>query len=242
MGYNFTIDQGNSAAKVVVWDDNDRIVDLDCYRQLSAADIESLTARFTPAAAIYSTVVCGGNDIVAALKRVCRCVYRLSVDMPLPVKLGYKTPQTLGLDRVAAVVGAQATVSGSWALVVDIGTAITYDVLSPEGVFEGGNISPGVFVRLEALNHFTARLPLVETGGPCPDWGYDTATALRAGAIRGVVAELEYYRAQLPADVKVILTGGAVDLLAPFVKFPTIIDHHLVPRGLNSILRYNENL
>ncbi|MGN0960124.1 MAG: type III pantothenate kinase, partial [Coriobacteriales bacterium] len=68
------------------------------------------------------------------------------------------------------------------ALVVDMGTAITYDVVTADGKFLGGNIAPGIFVRLEALNHFTKALPLVETDGDCPRWGYDTTTALRAGA------------------------------------------------------------
>ncbi|MDE7125596.1 MAG: type III pantothenate kinase [Muribaculaceae bacterium] len=241
MGYKFTIDQGNSAAKVVVWD-NDEVIDLSCHRHLSVEFVERLAQRYTPSAAIYCTVTCGGDDIVDALQRLCPRVYRMSVDMPLPVTIAYRTPQTLGLDRIADVVGAQVVAPGNWVLVVDIGTAITYDVLSPEGVFVGGNIAPGVFVRLEALNHFTARLPLVETDGPCPEWGVDTDTALRAGAIRGVVAELEYYRGLLPPEAKVILTGGAVDLLTPYVKFPVIIDHHLVQKGLNSILRYNENI
>ncbi len=241
MGYNFTIDQGNTAAKVVVWNGNE-IAEVACYRHLETSHIEELAAKFPPVAAIYCTVVRGGDDIVDCLRRLCGRVIRLSAGTPLPVSIGYRTPASLGLDRVADVVGAQVIAPGSWVLVVDIGTAITYDVLSPEGVFVGGNIAPGVFMRLEALNHFTARLPLVETDGDCPDWGYDTDTALRSGAIRGVVAELEYYRSQLPADAKVILTGDAVDLLAPYVKFPVIIDHHLVPKGLNSILRYNENI
>lgn len=241
MGYNFSIDQGNTAAKVVVWD-NDRIVDVACYRHLSVANIDELAARFTPDAAIYCTVVRGGDDIIVALQHVCTRVCRMQADMPLPVKLAYRTPSTLGLDRVAAVAGAQVLAPGKWVLVVDVGTAITYDVLSPEGVFVGGNIAPGIFMRLEALHHFTARLPLVETDGDCPEWGFDTETALRSGAIRGVLGELEYYRSRLPGDAVVVLTGGAADLLAPYVKFPVIIDHHLVPKGLNSILRYNENL
>lgn len=240
MGYNFTIDQGNTAAKVVVWD-GDSMAKVACYRPLSPADILALAREYPPQAAIYCTVTQGGSDIIAALESICPKVYRLSADMPLPVRIGYQTPWTLGNDRIADIVGARVTVPGRWALVVDIGTAITYDVLSPEGVFVGGNIAPGVFMRLEALNHYTARLPLVETDGPCPDWGYDTTTALRSGAIRGVLAEIDYYRLQLPEDAAVILTGGAVGLVENEVKFPAIIDHHLVPKGLNSIIKYNEN-
>lgn len=240
MGYNITIDQGNTAAKVVVWD-IDKIVDVACYRPLAPADILRLSQKYRFDAAIYCTVTQGGDDIISTLRGICPKVYRLSADMPLPVRIGYQTPWTLGNDRIADIVGAQVTAPGKWVLVVDIGTAITYDVLSPEGVFVGGNIAPGVFMRLEALNHYTARLPLVETDGPCPIWGYDTPSALRSGAIRGVVGELLYYRSQLPQEAVVILTGGAVNLIEKEVPFPVIIDNHLVPKGLNSILQYNEN-
>lgn len=240
MGYNFTIDQGNTAAKVAVWH-NDRILEVDCYRRLTTAHIQALARKYPPSAAIYCTVTCKGGEIVGELKRLCPCVYTMTASTPLPVKIGYRTPATLGLDRIAAVVGAYTSAAGKWALVVDIGTAITYDVLSPEGVFIGGNIAPGVFMRLEALNHYTARLPLVETGGECPEWGYDTETALRSGAISGVMAELDLYRRRLPGDAMVFLTGGAVDLIAPRVELPVTVDHHLVQKGLNSIINYNEN-
>lgn len=240
MGYNFTIDQGNTAAKVVVWD-GDTIAHVACYRPLGKEDIERLARIYPPAAAIYCTVAQGGGEIMETLRSVCGKVWRLSYDMPLPVRIGYQTPWTLGNDRIADIVGAQAVAPDKWVLVVDIGTAITYDVLSPEGVFVGGNIAPGVFMRLEALHHYTARLPQVETDGPIPEWGYDTPTALRTGAVRGVLAEIEYYRSRLPEEAAVILTGGAVNLVENEVNFPVIIDHHLVPKGLNSIIKYNEN-
>lgn len=240
MGYYFTIDQGNTAAKVVVWEGNN-IALVACYRPLLPEELERIALDYPPEAAIYCTVTQGGEAIMSTLRRLCDKVYRLSYDMPLPVRIGYQTPWTLGNDRIADIVGAQVVAPGKWALVVDIGTAITYDVLTPEGVFVGGNIAPGVFMRLEALNHYTARLPLVETDGPVPEWGYDTPTALRTGAVRGVIAEIEYYRSRLPEDAVVILTGGAVNLVENEVNFPVVVDHHLVPKGLNSIIRYNEN-
>ena len=122
-----------------------------------------------------------------------------------------------------------------------MGTAITYDYLRADGTFIGGNIAPGVFVRLEALQHFTKALPLVETDGDVPRWGYSTETALRAGAIRGVVGELQYYRHALPRDARVFLTGGSAHLIIPYVTSPIIVEPNLVLTGLDNILQYNEN-
>lgn len=98
-------------------------------------------------------------------------------------------------------------------------------------------------MRLEALNHFTARLPLVETSGECPLWGTDTETALRSGAISGVVAELRYYRSLLPVDIpRVVLTGGSANLVADRAGFELSVDNELVSKGLISILNYNEDI
>ena len=151
--------------------------------------------------------------------------------------------QTLGPDRIAAAAGAWQLATGRQSLVVDMGTAITYDVVTSDGHYIGGNIAPGIFVRLEALNHFTKALPLVETDGPVPRWGNDTASALRSGAIRGVVGELQYYRHCLLADQHpdVFLTGGSADLITPFITTPIHVEPNLVLIGLNSILNYNEN-
>jgi type III pantothenate kinase len=143
---------------------------------------------------------------------------------------------------VAAAVGAHALMgnSGCDILVADIGTAITYDVVTADNCYRGGNIAPGIFMRLKALNCFTARLPQIEPkGGACPMWGYDTETALRSGAINGVVAELEYYYSQLTGNAVAVLTGGGAELVSQRLSFKPIVVPTLVNLGLNSILQYN---
>lgn len=180
------------------------------------------------------------------LAPMARKVIVLSAQTPLPIELRYETPGTLGADRIAAACGAAVLAPGQTALVVDMGTAITYDVLENGHTFVGGNIAPGIFVRLEALNHFTKALPLIETDGDVPRWGYDTATALRSGAIRGVVGELQYYRHCLMASPsafpkpKVFLTGGSANLITPFITSEIIEEPNLVLIGLNSIINHNE--
>ena len=180
-----------------------------------------------------------------ALKPLARRACYLSADTPGPLVIDYASPTTLGADRIAAATGAMTLVPGETALVVDMGTAITYDVVTAMGHYLGGNIAPGIFVRLEALNHFTSALPLVETDGDTPRWGYNTETALRSGAIRGVVGELQYYRHCLAAEhphPRVVLTGGSAELITPYITSKIITEPHLVLIGLNAILKYNETL
>lgn len=243
MATKLTIDQGNTSAKAAVWHD-DTIVAEAVYRSLNANDIDLLADDFGGRfdASIYSSVCDAGRDVADCMAARSQRFIELSSTTPLPIKVAYATPSTLGLDRIAAVAGAYASTAGSWTLVVDCGTAITYDILSPDGIFLGGNIAPGIFMRLEALNKFTARLPLVEPEGEYRLWGNDTESALRAGAVNGVIAELRYYRNCLPvSDPEVVITGGSADLVVDRVGFDLTVDHELVSKGLNSILNYNEN-
>ena len=96
-------------------------------------------------------------------------------------------------------------------------------------------------MRLRSLHNFTARLPQIDGYGDIPLLGHDTATAMRAGAVRGVVAEIFYYLSQLPAQTKVVLTGGWAAHVSKFLDFPVTVDKCLVTKGLLSILLYNEN-
>jgi type III pantothenate kinase len=161
--------------------------------------------------------------------------------MPMPLKIDYATPHTLGEDRIAAAVGAWSLFPGENSLVVDMGTAVTYDLVSADGHFKGGNIAPGIGMRLRSLHSFTARLPEVGGYGDTPLLGTDTATAMRAGAVRGVVGEIAYYRAMLPVDTRIVLTGGWAHRVNEFLDFEATIDPCLVTKGLLSILLYNEN-
>lgn len=239
MGYYLTIDQGNSSAKVVVWH-NDEPIGEHYFESLSVAHIESLINIHGIDAAIYCSVAAVGTDIMNSLSQKCHLAIELTHLTPMPITIGYATPHTLGRDRIATAVGAQCRFPGTTVLVVDMGTAVTYDVVDSNACFIGGNIAPGVNMRLEAMHHFTARLPIVDPNGDLPTWGYDTTTAMRAGAINGVVAEIEHYYGQLPAGSKVIITGGWAQAISPLLSIDHEIDPLLVNRGLNCILRYNE--
>lgn len=243
MGYNLVIDQGNSTAKVALFQENTLVKN---WRKdkLELKDLADISSSYSVDAAIYCSVATRGEEIIVALRSFVKRVYEMTSMLPLPIKIAYKTPSTLGRDRIAAVAGAQAIYPGKDILVVDAGTAVTYDRLTADGEFAGGNIAPGLWMRAKALHEMTQRLPMVdvETEIPAGLWGCDTENAIRSGAVYGIIGETDYYRSKMPEKSIVLLTGGDAPLIARLADFKVEIDTDLVSKGLNSILLYNENI
>ena len=128
---------------------------------------------------------------------------------------------------------------------MDAGTAVTLDIVSSDGHFLGGNISPGLHMRFEALNNYTSRLPLVDYTGEVPLIGHDTVTAIRAGVVGGLVSEIESYIDRIAAklgSVVVLFTGGDCKFLASLLSREVRVVDNLLSIGLNRILSYNENI
>ena len=239
MGLSLTIDQGNSSAKVAVWD-RDRLVELSTFKAMTDDVINNFAARYSIDKAIFSSVADYQDNLLSRLNAAGIKATELTHDTPLPLVIDYATPLTLGVDRIAAAVGAMSLHPGRELLVVDAGTAVTYDNVSADGHFIGGNIAPGIGLRLKALNAFTARLPLISGRGETMLWGNSTESAMRSGAVNGVIAEITYYHSRLSADAIVVLSGGWGHELAQKLDFETDYHESLVNRGLNEILKYNE--
>lgn len=235
-----TIDQGNSSAKVALWEGSELIDEETFRRPLERTDLEAVVRRFAPRRCLCCSVTGNAPEIVGWLKDAGVDAKALSSALNLPIAIDYRTPQTLGADRIAAAVGAWHLFPGETCLVVDMGTAVTYDVVTADGRYQGGNIAPGVGMRLRALRSFTARLPEVNGYGDTPQFGFDTMTAMRAGAVRGVVGELNYYRSLLPEGTRVVLTGGWSKRVSEFLDFPAVVEPNLVTEGLLAILLYND--
>lgn len=246
---HLTIDQGNTAAKLALWQ-GESLLDLAIEPKLTSDGVRRFVRKVLgsqrPDGAIYCSVTCRGAELLRELRSyVNGPVLRLQSDMPLPLCIDYGSPGTLGADRIAAAAGALCQYRGRPLLVVDAGTAVTYDYVTADGHFAGGNIAPGMTMRLQALHRFTARLPKLEMPrDPRPErvFGTDTAEAMINGAIYGIVGALAYYRSLLPADTMTVLTGGWATALASLCEFDVVADPNLVSKGLNSILSYNEHI
>jgi type III pantothenate kinase len=192
------------------------------------------------------------KGIICSVKELPDFIYDLiKVSMPvshilthkskLPFKNEYETPETLGPDRLAAVAGAYLHFPGEEILIIDAGSAITYDFLSGKK-YKGGNISPGLTMRCRALHRFTGKLPLVTISDDYSIPGKNTYDALKAGVITGVVYEInEYIRTfkKKHSKSKIIITGGDSEFLKDKINQQTIYLPDLVMDGLNNILEYN---
>ncbi|MDZ4668796.1 MAG: type III pantothenate kinase [bacterium] len=166
----------------------------------------------------------------------------LNAKTELPFKNFYLSKATLGADRKALVAGALHFFSGEACLVIDAGTCVTYDVVNASQEYLGGNISPGLHMRLRAMNEFTGKLPLPNWEMPEQVLGQDTQSCLLTGAYFGLIGEMAYFIAHYEQDwpqLKVILTGGDAQLLAKRLKTSIFVDEHLLLYGLNKILTHH---
>ena len=241
---NLIIDIGNTSAKLSVFSEGEMVETIRCSnRTLDGLPI--LCDKYPIRKGIVSSVVTLNSQIRQALDKLPFPVMEFTHHTPVPVKNLYKTPETLGMDRLAAAIAAQAQSSGQPILVIDAGTCITYDFVDECGQYQGGNISPGMEMRFKALHTFTDKLPLVEAEGELPRYGQTTETAIRSGVIRGIEHEIKGYIEQLREkypSLLVFLTGGNDFSFEENVKSGIFADGFLVLKGLNRILEYNEAL
>lgn len=222
--------------------DRDSGREVTCAVLRGECDVASILRPYEVEAVIGCSVA-DDRDLSHLMDAIdCGCKIVLTHETPVPLRNLYASPETLGADRLAAAVGAAALLPAENLLVADIGTACTFDVVSAAGEYLGGNISPGPGMRLRALNHFTARLPLVSGHADfIPGIGQNTVEALRCGAMRGVVAELLYY-SDGGHSRRIVLSGGWAPEIAALLPdgVERIIEPHLVNQGLNHILQFNE--
>lgn len=238
---NLIIEQGNTSSKVAVY--NKGCIEASfVYKTFNVEAVAPLFGKFSLTKGIMSTVVDTDEELLAYLRGQLKHFVFLDEHTPLPVAIQYETPETLGRDRLAAVVGANYLQPGRDLLVIDAGTAITYELVDASGTFLGGNISPGMTTRFKALNFYTKKLPLVSEPEENLRVGTNTTAAIQAGVVNGIVYEMDGYiddlRTKYP-DLLVFLTGGHSFYFERRLKNSIFADINLVLTGLNRILDYN---
>jgi type III pantothenate kinase len=239
---NLVIDIGTSFIKVAVFSKSE-IVFKESIPEVSVEYISLIHKNFPDSQyAILSSVRKRDPSLIGFLDKNFRKLVELSANTPIPIKNLYGSPSTLGDDRLAAAVGANALFPDTNALVIDIGSAITIDFINNKNEFTGGNISPGMMMRFRALNEFTANLPF-EYPKDNPDFmGSDTSGAIISGVENGIILEIEGYIHKLAGrkkDLKVVFTGGDAAFFAEKMIEKVLVDVNLTLKGLNRILEYN---
>lgn len=238
---NLILDIGNSRTKVALYNQGELMINFP-VDTFTAKDLDILLSDYPGIeCAILSSVKTEQEELLQALKKNIPFYIELSHLIPLPIANAYETPETLGKDRIAAAVGAHQLYPSQNVLIIDAGTAITYDFVTGRGIYCGGFITPGLRMRFKALNHFTDKLPLLEPSSPTIIEGTNTINSIRGGIQYGIEGETERiinFYSDRYGEFEIILTGGDANY---FKKIVTrgLVDFELTLSGLNSILAYN---
>ena len=240
---NLVVDIGNNFFKLGIFENSNLVFSFFDKNDKIDVEIEKIIRSYTKitSALISNVSSIKINDIFNKLNIK---IYELDSTFIFPFKLNYKTPESLGNDRLALAAAATILFPNSNNLVIDAGTCITIDFIDNNNHFMGGSISPGVKMRYDSLNHYTANLPLLKNENSFNYPGDSTNASIHAGIIGGVSNEINGFIKQINSrndKVNVILTGGDAKILSKTLKITIFANQNFILEGLNSILNLNKN-
>ncbi|MCS7064009.1 MAG: type III pantothenate kinase [Methylacidiphilales bacterium] len=198
---------------------------------------DNIWNKHPPTCVYLSSVVPSVTDIFKRQLQVHGTALRLLHGRAaLPISLEYPRPETIGADRLANAIGAQDKY-GAPAIVVDFGTAVTFDIINADGAYCGGVIAPGLSLMTEYLHEKTALLPLIQLRRPHRTVGKSTAGAIRAGAYwgySGLVKEIlaRVVKEQHMRSPTIVATGGDAAFIIQALEQKVIHDPTLTLHGL----------
>lgn len=240
MSVTLCFDFGNTRKKVAVFHNNE-IKEGIVLPDDSTDTIQSLINKFQPVKSILSSVIEHNpaiEELLAANTKFHKLSHLTKVLFTTPVG----KPETIGADRLALTAASVHFYPGKNNLVIGLGSCITYNFINKYHEFVGGSISPGLEMRLKALNYYTAKLPLISADANVPLIGYDTNTNILSGVILGMAKEIdgfiEEYRERF-RNFNVLLTGGDIVYLASHLKSKIFADPDLIFKGLYAISEVN---
>ncbi len=241
---NLIIDVGNSYVKLAVFEDSELIHREVVLIKDILEGIKLISNKYNSIKnAIISSV---GKLNEKDIKIIDKSFNLLVLDSKtkLPYLNLYKTPKTLGVDRIALVSASVNQYPKANVLIIDAGTCITYDFVNTENEYLGGAISPGLRTRYKSLNNLTANLPLLITEMPNNIIGNSTEESIHSGIVNGILKEIDgviqEYK-QIYPDLTVILTGGDANFLSKQLKSSIFANSNFLLEGLNYILQFNSN-
>lgn len=253
--YSLIIDRGNTLVKVALFF-GEELQWIKSFNTLSKEIISTLDFPSDDIQGIISSVSSSAEEIISNFE-ICGLNERIQWmvfdhDTAIPLVNNYQSPGTLGKDRIAGVVAASALFPGKDVLVIDAGTAITYDLITKDKEYFGGSISPGLSIRFRGLHTFTGRLPLIDKPVLTGDntelersillTGRNTEESIVTGVMNGALFEIDgfisAYTEKYPT-LTTVITGGDAIYFDKKLKSHIFAIPNLVLNGLNLILRYN---
>lgn len=233
-------DFGNTRMKAGIFQ-NEKLAAVQVLENDSWENISKLIDQYKPDRAILSSVIHHNEDFEKRLASATR-FHLLNHLSKLPFTTPVGKPETIGADRLALAAAAVHYFPHQHNLVIGLGSCVTYNFINKEHAFLGGGISPGMEMRMKALNQFTAKLPIIKPDGLLPLIGYDTATNILSGVVKGMALEIDgfidEYRKKF-SNFNVHLTGGDIVYLAPHLKNQIFADPELIFKGLYAICEVN---
>jgi len=195
---------------------------------------------------------CISSVVPSATSKIASLLYKsykikpiiIGSDIRVPIKNLYRDPKQVGQDRL---VNAYACLKkyGKPVIIVDFGTATTFDYINKKGEYVGGLITPGVNTTIEVLAGRAALLPKIRLKKPKQLIGNDTVDSIRSGIVYGLAgtcdAIIERIKRQTKAKVKIIATGGTAELFKPYCKDISIIDQDLTLDGIKHVFDYKKH-
>ena len=238
---NLVLDIGNTTVRLAIFNNN-KIIKNELIHTFSANFLRKFLSTNLEIKNICVSNTSIKNDFIVSLSKEFKISYfDIKKISNLPIYSEYQTPETLGSDRLALAIGASLKYPGE-NLIIDLGTCITYDIILANN-YIGGQISPGLKMRLSALHNYTANLPNVDFQIPEGFLGKNTDDSILIGVYEGVSAEvngiLQNYKMRYP-NINIILTGGDSQIFQEKLKNINFIDPYLLMHGLNYIIASNE--
>ena len=237
---HLAIDIGNTTLKAAVFD-GDEIVLTGRYKKQAQKWLRVWLQQYT-----ITDVIISATDIVPqyiySLLQPPIEIHSFDQRFGLPIHIKYSPSHTLGRDRVASSIGSRKYFEQGNNIIIDMGTCITTNVLSADNKYVGGNISPGIKMRLKAMHVFTHTLPKVDIEKPEFWIGESTSTALQNGGILGALYEIDQFINRCMyhfGDINVVLTGGDAQYFVDYTKNKIFVAPFLVLEGLNRALKYH---
>jgi len=239
---NLIIDIGNTRAKLAVFKEDRIVLQKKSKHKNILKKIKKIFSELSISNTIISSVHQKEEKLLQFLKENSNLIV-LNHQTKVPFLNHYKTPTTLGVDRIALVSAAIKEYPNQNVLVIDAGTCVTYDFISNKKEYYGGIISPGIKMRYKAMHHFTKKLPDLKPTLYKGE-GNSTENAMHLGVLKGIFYEIEGIISEFQAknnNLTVVLTGGDKKILSNLLKSSIFANPNFILLGLNYILNYNLN-
>lgn len=237
----FTIDAGNTRTKLAIFEQNSIKKQVTFDNEDLEKKILLFFSDYPPLPRVILSSVINIDPAVMLWLKENTDLLVIDQHSHMPFANNYKTPTTLGIDRMVLAAGATILYPKSNKLIIDAGTCITFDFIDAQNKYQGGAISPGFNLRFKSLNDYTAKLPLVQLDNTHNLIGNDTQSAIQSGVINGVIAEIDGIIDQYKSDYQhltIILTGGDTLFLAKRLKNIIFANSTFLLESLNLLYQY----